>query len=91
MPEVIFTIQLPDGSTKECYSPSGVVCRYFAAGEEMIVAEFLARSREAFAAASERVRVKFGFSCRSASAEMAEIEQWTSTLPGNSTLRILRI
>jgi len=53
MPEVIFTIQLPDGSTRECYSPSSVVCRYFAAGEEMLVAEFLARSREAFTAASE--------------------------------------
>ena len=35
MPEVIFTIQLPDGSTKECYSPSSVVCRYFAAGDEI--------------------------------------------------------
>jgi len=43
-----------------------VVHRYFAAGEEMPVAEFLQRSRAALAAASERVRAKFGYSCSSA-------------------------
>ena len=91
MPEVIFTIQLPGGETKECYSPSSVVRSYFAAGEEMSVAEFLGRSRKALAEASERVRAKFGFSCSSASSQLADIEQWMRTLPGDSTVRILRI
>jgi len=91
MPEVLFTIQLPGGETKECYSPSSVVRSYFAAGEEMSVAEFLGRSRKALAEASERVRAKFGFSCSSASSQLADIEQWMRTLPGDSTVRILRI
>jgi len=91
MPEVLFTIQLPSGETKECYSPSSVVRSYFAAGEEMSVAEFLGRSRKALAEASERVRAKFGFSCSSASSQLADIEQWMRTLPGDSTVRILRI
>jgi uncharacterized repeat protein (TIGR04042 family) len=91
MPEVIFTVQLPDGTTKEFYSPSTVVLRYFAAGEEMPVAEFLARSRTALAAAAERVREKFGFSCSSAAAQIAEIERWTGSLPADEILRIQRI
>jgi uncharacterized repeat protein (TIGR04042 family) len=91
MPEVIFTVQLPDGSTKECYSPSTVVQRYFVAGEEMPVAEFLVRSRTALTEATERVRQKFGFACSSASAQIAEIEQWTKLLPDDSTLRIVCI
>jgi uncharacterized repeat protein (TIGR04042 family) len=91
MPEVIFTVQLPDGTIKECYSPSSVVQRYFTAGEEITVAEFLDRSRKALAAASERVRAKFGFSCSSASGQLQEIEEWTSALEGNSTLRVIGI
>jgi uncharacterized repeat protein (TIGR04042 family) len=89
MPEVIFTVQLPDGTLKQCYSPSSVVHQYFATGDEITVAEFIARSRDALTAASERVRVKFGFSCSSASAQLQEIEQWTGTLPTNSILRVL--
>jgi uncharacterized repeat protein (TIGR04042 family) len=91
MPEVLFTVQLPGGETKECYSPSSVVRRYFAAGEEMTVAEFQGRSRKALAEASERVRAKFGFSCSSASSQLADIEQWTRALPRDSTVRVLSI
>ena len=91
MPEVIFTIQLADGTTKECYSPSTVVQRYFVVGEEMPVAEFLVRSRKALNAASERVRAKFGFSCSSASSQLAEIERWISAEPNHATIRIISI
>jgi uncharacterized repeat protein (TIGR04042 family) len=86
MPEVIFTIQLPDGMTKECYSPSTVVHHHFRAGEEMSVA---ARSRKAFPAASERVRAKFGFACSSAAAQLATIEEWTRAYASDATIRIL--
>jgi uncharacterized repeat protein (TIGR04042 family) len=91
MPEILFTIELPDGATKECYSPSTVVRNYFATGEEMSVSEFLGRSRKALAEASERVRAKFGFSCSSASAQLAEIEQWTRAYPADGTVRILNL
>jgi uncharacterized repeat protein (TIGR04042 family) len=91
MPEVIFTIQLPDGLTKECYSPSTVVLHHFRRGEEMSVAEFLARSRKAFSAASERVRAKFGFACSSAASQLANIEEWTRAYASDEKIRILPI
>jgi uncharacterized repeat protein (TIGR04042 family) len=91
MPAILFTIQLPDGAIKECYSPSTVVRRYFVEGEEMSVSEFLIRSRQALAEASERVRAKFGFSCSSASEQLAEIEQWTNSQPEDSIVRIVTI
>ena len=91
MPAVIFTVQLPDGTTKQCYSPSSVVRRYFLTGEEMAVTEFLARSRAALGAASERARARFGFSCSASSAQLAQIEQWVSTVPSHSMVRILSI
>jgi uncharacterized repeat protein (TIGR04042 family) len=91
MPEVIFTIQFPDGITKECYSPSTVVLNHFRQGEEMSVAEFVSRSRQAFAAASERVRLKFGFACSSAAAQLASIEEWTRSYANDAIIRILHI
>ncbi len=91
MPEVYFTVQLPDGSQQECYSPSSVVHRYFRRDEEMSVSDFLSRSRNALTEASERVRAKFGFACSSAAAQLSEIEQFTSTQPAEGRVRILKI
>jgi uncharacterized repeat protein (TIGR04042 family) len=91
MPEVLFTIELPDGVTKDCYSPSSIVRNYFAEGEEMAVSEFLARSRQALAAASERVRAKFGFSCSSAASQLADIEQFTRHYSPDGIVRILHV
>ena len=91
MPEVLFTVQLPDGVRKECYSPSTVVLNHFRQGEEMSVAEFVFRSRQAFAAASERVRLKFGFACSSAAAQLASIEEWTRSYANDAIIRILHI
>jgi uncharacterized repeat protein (TIGR04042 family) len=91
MPEVFFTIQLPDGARKDCYSPSSVVRTYFTRDEEIPVPEFLARSRKAFGEASDRVRAKFGFSCSSASAQLADIERWTREQRSDGTIRIIQI
>ena len=91
MPEVIFTVELPDGATKECYSPSSVVRRYFAKGEEMPLAEFVQRSRKALAEASERVRAKFGFGCSSAAAQLSEIEHWSQSYTQDAVIRIVSI
>jgi uncharacterized repeat protein (TIGR04042 family) len=91
MPEVLFTIQLPSGDEKQCYSPSTVVRDYFAAGEEMPVSEFRMRSRKAFAEASERVRAKFGFSCSSAASQLADLEETIRQFPDSDTIRITEI
>jgi uncharacterized repeat protein (TIGR04042 family) len=91
MPEIHFTIQLPGGETRECYSPSTVVRSYFGAGEEMPAAEFLTRSREALTEASERVRAKYGFGCASAAAQLESIERWMQQCPGDGIVRILTI
>jgi len=91
MPEVLFTIELPDGVTKDCYSPSTVVRNYFTEGEEMAVSEFLTRSRKALAEASERVRAKFGFSCSSAASQLADIEQFTRNYEPGGIVRILHV
>ena len=91
MPEVIFTVQLPDGEKKSCYSPSSIVHDYFKIGEVMSVGEFLTRSRTALTEASERVRAKFGFYCSSASSQLSEIEHFTSLHPANATVRIIDI
>lgn len=91
MPEVLFTIQLPGGETRECYSPSTVVRQYFGKGEEMPAGEFLTRSRKAMAEASERVRARHGFGCASAAAQLAAIEQWVRACPGDGIVRILNI
>ncbi len=77
MPEVRFTVKMPDGVTHECYSPSTAVLRHFATGERMTVAEFVSRSRRAFAEASERVRLRYGYACPSAALQLAQIEDWT--------------
>jgi len=91
MPAVYFTIQLPDGEQKECYSPSSVIKKFFQEGEEMPVSDFVARSREALAEASERVRKKFGFTCSAAASQLADIELWTRPYSGQGTVRILSI
>ena len=91
MPEVIFTVELPDGATKECYSPSTIVRRYFSKGEEMPLAEFVRRSRKALAEGSERVRAKFGFGCSSAAAQLGEIEHWSRSYTQDAVIRIVSI
>jgi uncharacterized repeat protein (TIGR04042 family) len=91
MPETYFTIQLPDGARKECYSPSSVVKKFFHEGEEMPVSDFVARIREALADASERVRRKFGFTCTAASAQMADIEQSMRAYPPEAKVRVVSI
>ncbi len=91
MPEVHFTIQLPDGSQHQCYSPSTIVRDYFKANDEFTVTDFVSRSRVAYTAASERVRAKFGFSCSSAASQLEMIETLTRTQPADGRVRILSI
>jgi uncharacterized repeat protein (TIGR04042 family) len=74
MPEMMFHISWPDGSTEPCYSPSLVIKDFFAVGETYAVTDFLARGRTALTIASDRVREKHGFACSRAMGQLARLE-----------------
>ncbi len=74
MPELRFSIRWPDGRRETCYSPSTVIREYFAADRSYPVAVFVARSKAALAAASERVRAVHGHPCALALGQLARIE-----------------
>lgn len=61
MPETPFTVQLPDGSRRRCYSPSSVVRKHFESGQILPASEFLTEATTALTTASRRVQEKFGF------------------------------
>ena len=65
--------------------------RNFREGDEMPLAEFVARSRAAFSAASERVRARYGYACSSALDQLAAIEKWGAHYPAGGTVCILHI
>ena len=91
MPETPFTVELPDGSIRACYSPSSVVKDYFSTGQTLPTEEFVALSRTALTEASERVRAKFGYACTAASASLHDIEAWASELDPGATLTVIHI
>jgi uncharacterized repeat protein (TIGR04042 family) len=74
MPEMTFTVEWPDGSRQECYSPSLVMHDHLRAGESYPVADFVGRVATALNEASRRVREKYGFACTSAIAERDDIQ-----------------
>jgi putative flavoprotein involved in K+ transport len=80
MPEMHFSVRLPNGATIECYSPSYIIEEYLSVGQQYPVSEFVARTREALNIASERVRERYGFACSSALDQQALIEQTVSEL-----------
>ena len=59
-----------------------VVEDYFAAGERVPVDEFVARSRAALGAASERVRAAYGYPCGRAAAALAEVTATAGSYAG---------
>jgi len=74
MPELHFTIRWPDGAVETCYSPSTVVRDHFSPGTHYPITEFLARSRNALKAASDRVQRKYGSPCSLALGQLLRIE-----------------
>lgn len=74
MPVMHFSVRWPDQRETRCYSPSLVVQDYLRPGQTYALDDFLQRTREALAIASERVRAKFGFACSQAMDQLAEIE-----------------
>jgi uncharacterized repeat protein (TIGR04042 family) len=75
MPEFRFSVKLPDGEVRHCYSPSSVVTGFFRPGETLCWAEFLSRSQTALRAAQERVRQRYGLACSSAAEEAESLEK----------------
>lgn len=82
MPEIFVRTVWPDGSSMRCYSPSLVIEEFFTAGESYSVDEFVARSREALAIGSERVRARYGFGCGHALAQLEAIEARAAACTG---------
>jgi uncharacterized repeat protein (TIGR04042 family) len=74
MPELHFAIRWPDGTRETCYSPSTIVRDHFVPGTTYTLADFVSRSRAALAAASERVRARYGAPCSLALGQLARIE-----------------
>lgn len=75
MPELHFRVRWPDGSVQRCYSPSSTIADHFDAGESYALEDFVGRSRRGLQLASERVRMRHGFACTSAAAQLEEIER----------------
>jgi len=73
MPELRFTLHLPDGTPMECWSPSTILRRHVLPGN-YDMPDFLAQARRGFAAASDRVRAVHGHPCSHAAAQLRAIE-----------------
>jgi uncharacterized repeat protein (TIGR04042 family) len=92
MPELFFSLRWPDDSVTEHYSPSSIICEFLAPGTTYAVADFVPRARNALAAASDRVREKYGYACSRAGATLRDIETDAQKFaePG-ATVKILDI
>ncbi len=88
MPEMTFDVRWPDGSALRCYSPSLVMHDYLSAGTSYTVADFVNRSTDALAEASERVRAKFGFACTSAAATTEQIAGAAARFPSHAVIEV---
>ncbi|MGK2854243.1 MAG: MSMEG_0570 family nitrogen starvation response protein [Microbacteriaceae bacterium] len=88
MPEMTFEVRWPDGSTQRCYSPSLVVHDYLSIGGHYTVGEFVDRSGQALAEASDRVREKFGFACTSAAETNHRITSAAASFPADALIEI---
>lgn len=74
MPEMTVTVQWPDGTLEQCYSPSLVMHDYLRTGESYPLQDFLHRSGTALDEASRRVQEKYGFACTSAAAQKERLQ-----------------
>lgn len=88
MPEMRFLIRWPDGSAEACYSPSLVVKDFFIPGQSYALPDFVARSRNALAIASDRVEAKYGWRCSRAMAQLARIEAAAAAYSASPEARV---
>ena len=75
MPSVNFTVKWPNGELIQYYSPSTVIYEYLANGHSYPAIQFLKLADDGLSAASERVRVRYGFACSSAMDSLSTIKR----------------
>jgi uncharacterized repeat protein (TIGR04042 family) len=84
MPELRFVIRWPDGTAEACYSPSTVIRGHFVPGTRYRMPVFLALSRVALNAASDRVRALYGAPCSLALGQLSRIEAAAKAFPAEA-------
>jgi len=91
MPEIYFDVTWPSGRRQRCYSPSSVIEQHLTAGASYRVDEFVCLARDALSAASERVRLKYGFSCSAARDQLRHIETTAGALTASERAGLVRV
>ncbi len=91
MPELTFRLRWPDASETVNYSPSTIIKNHFSSGASYEMADFLARSRLALAAASARVEATYGHPCARAQHTLATIEQRAAAFSAQQTITVIEI
>jgi len=75
MPEVHLTLEWPDGTISQLYSPSTVILKRLKPGQNLAVADLKTEGFAALEEASERVRARYGFACTRTDEERLKLEQ----------------
>ncbi len=88
VPEVLLTLEWPDGQRSQLYSPSTVIYDYLPPGNSLPVAELGTRARAALADASERVRARYGFACTRTDEEQRRLEPWLARFAADQVVHI---
>ncbi|AWB92293.1 MSMEG_0570 family nitrogen starvation response protein [Aeromicrobium chenweiae] len=89
MPEMTVTVRWPDGRVAECYSPSLVMHDHLQVGSTYRVDDFVKRASVALGEASERVRVKYGFTCSASAASRERIERSAAAFAPHDSVEVL--
>jgi len=90
MPEMTFTVQWPDGTTQDCYSPSLVMHDFLDAETTYPIDDFMSRSTTALRQAGDRVKARYGMYCTSAAAQIEVLEATRSRYQGGM-ITVLRM
>jgi uncharacterized repeat protein (TIGR04042 family) len=88
MPEVHLTLEWPDGSLSELYSPSTVILKRLQPGQSLAVADLKAQGFAALAEASERVRARYGFACTRTDEERQKLERTATRFDDGDLVQI---
>ncbi|AJD57720.1 MSMEG_0570 family nitrogen starvation response protein [Synechococcus elongatus] len=88
MPEVYLKLNWPDGSESLLYSPSTVVLDYLKPGDRLTVAKLQQQGCTALAAASERVRARYGFACTRTDEETQKLQSQAANFAAEDPVMI---
>lgn len=89
MPEVHLTLEWPDGSTSELYSPSTVILQRLRPGQSLAVSALRTQGIIALLEASERVRARYGFACTRTNEERLKLESMANRFDDAERVQIL--